>query len=232
MAEPRGLVIAILGAESTGKTDLAAALAPRITADTGLATTWVPELLREWCDAHGRTPRRDEQIDIARGQQARIDAAARGFDVVLCDTTALMTAVYSRYVFADTSLDAYALAEHRRCAHTLLTALDLPWQPDGLQRDGPHAREPVDALVRELLIAHALPWSLVQGLGDARVANALDAITPLLRTRTPPGAGLFSRLAARDAAAPAWQWVCEKCDVPECEHLLRRHSGADVGPAS
>jgi nicotinamide riboside kinase len=229
MAEPRGLVIAILGAESTGKTDLAAALAPRVAADAGLGAAWVPELLREWCDAKGRTPRRDEQIDIARGQQARIDDAARKFDVVLCDTTALMTAVYSRYVFDDSSLDAYALAEHRRCAHTLLTALDLPWQPDGLQRDGPHAREPVDALVRELLIAQALPWSLVQGQGEARVASALDAITPLLRTRAPQGAGLFSRMAARDAAAPVWQWVCEKCDVPECEHQLARRAASRRG---
>jgi nicotinamide riboside kinase len=226
MAEaPRSVVVAILGAESTGKTDLAAALAPRIAADTGLSTTWVPELLREWCDAKGRTPRRDEQMDIARGQQARIDDAARGFDVVLCDTTALMTAVYSRYVFGDTSIDAYALAEHRRCAHTLLTALDLPWQPDGLQRDGPHAREPVDALARELLIAHALPWSLVQGNGEVRVASALDALTPLLRRHARIGAGLFSRLAARDAAAPRWDWVCDQCDVPECEHLLARSTG-------
>ena len=50
------LRIAIVGAESTGKTTLAAALAPRIAAETGLKVAWVPELLRDWCNHVGRTP--------------------------------------------------------------------------------------------------------------------------------------------------------------------------------
>jgi len=216
------LIIALLGAESTGKTELAEALAGRIAALTGLRCTWVPELLREWCDAQGRTPHVGEQIDIARGQQARIADAAAAHEVVVCDTTALMTAVYSRYVFGDDSLDAWAAAEHRRCAWTLVTALDLPWLPDGLQRDGPQAREPVDALLRELLAVHALPWSLVSGEGERRVDSALDALTPLLRPHVNVGAGLLTRLAQREAADARWTWVCDKCDLPECEHASRR----------
>lgn len=219
-------IIAILGAESTGKSDLAAALAPQLTTLTGCRTTWVPELLREWCDTHGRTPRADEQAAIAQGQEQRISAAAATHDIVLCDTTALMTAVYSRYVFGDRSLDDWAVAQHRRCAWTLVTALDLPWQPDGLQRDGPHAREPVDSLLREMLVAQGLPWSLVTGLGTKRVECAIDALTPVLRRRAMAGAGLFTRLAEREAAEPAWTWVCETCDVPECEHALLRSRAA------
>ena len=111
-------------------------------------------------------------------------------------------------------------------AHTLVTALDLPWQPDGLQRDGEHVREPVDAMLRELLAAHGIGWSRIVGSGNARTEAALDAVAPLLRARLPGGSGLFTRLAARDAAMPAWRWVCEKCDVPDCEHaalkLLQR----------
>ena len=33
-------------------------------------------------------------------------------------------------------------------------ALDIAWQPDGLQRDGPQVRVPVDSRVRSLLIQH------------------------------------------------------------------------------
>ena len=215
-------LIAILGAESTGKSDLAAALAPRLADLTGRRTAWVPELLREWCDGQGRTPRADEQAGIARGQQQRIAEAAATHELVLCDTTALMTAVYSRYVFGDGTLDDWAAAQHRRCAWTLVTALDLPWLPDGLQRDGPHAREPVDTLLRELLVRHRLPWSLVTGAGAQRVESAIDALSPLLRTQAQPGSGLFTRLADREAAEPTWTWVCETCDVPECEHALLR----------
>lgn len=214
------LVIAIVGAESTGKTALAAALAGRIAQETGLAATWVPEHLRAWCEREGRTPRQDEQAGIAAAQAAAIDAAARTHAVVVADTTPLMTAVYSRIVFGDDSLVATACAWQRRCATTLLTALDLPWVADGLQRDGPHVREPVDTLVREALIAHALPWSLVAGTGTGRVENALDAVAPLLRARAAPRRGLFTRLDERNAQDRPWS--CELCDDPDCEHLARQ----------
>jgi hypothetical protein len=92
---------------------------------------------------------------------------------------------------------------------------------DGLQREGEHVRAPIDAMLRELLAAHGIGWSLVGGSGAERVDNALNAVTPLLGRRALRGSGLFTRLAKRDATQPAWQWVCEKCDVPDCEHRLR-----------
>jgi nicotinamide riboside kinase len=217
-----GLRIALLGAESTGKTALAQALAQRISADTGLRTAWVPEFLREWCDASGRTPRIDEQAGIADEQARRIDAAAAQHEVVICDTTPLMISIYSEFVFGDTSLHEGALAWHRRCALTLVTALDLPWLADGFIREGPHVREPVDALVRGLLIGAELPWATISGAGERRLEAALDAIAPLLRRLPHPKRGLFTRLAERDAEASAARWSCENCDSPECEHALRR----------
>jgi nicotinamide riboside kinase len=189
------LVIAIVGAESTGKTQLARALSDELARRTGLRTTWVPEVLREWCDERQRTPRVDEQAGIATQQHARIDAATATHDLVVSDTTALMTAAYSRLLFGDESLLPFAVQRQQRCAATLLTALDLPWVADGLQRDGPQVRLPVDALVRQWLTEHHLEWSVVSGLGEQRVLCALDAVAPLLRPYLPPQAGLFTRLA-------------------------------------
>lgn len=177
------LTIAILGAESTGKTTLAAALAARLRADTGLRVTWVSEWLREWCAHEGRTPRAHEQPAIARVQHERIDAAAASHDIVVCDTTALATAVYSRLIFGDRTLDSSAIELHRRVDFTLLTALDLPWVSDGHQRDGEHVRAPVDAALRELLDAHRVPWAGVAGAGNQRVQSALIALAPLLTKR-------------------------------------------------
>ena len=219
MAE--ALRIAIVGAECTGKTALAQALAVRLGLLTGRRCTWVGEWLRHWCEREGRTPRPDEQAAIAAQHHHLIDAAAADHEVVICDSTALMTAVYSDMLFDDRSLVAYAMAQQRRCALTLLTALDIDWVPDGLQRDGPQVRGPVDDRVRALLIGHQLPWSVVSGQGEARLETAVDAVAPLLRQAGAAGGnGLFTRLADRDAAQPAWLWACENCDLPECEHLL------------
>ena len=221
--------IAIIGAESTGKTTLAAALAPRLAQATGLRVAWVPELLRAWCDHVGRTPLAHEQGAILRAQHERIEAAAATHDVVVCDTTALMTAVYSRYVFNDRTLETRAAALHRRMAITLLTALDLPWVADGLQRDSPRAQMAVDTLLRELLTQHGLPFSLVSGTGPARVEAALNAVAPLLRETLGPAMprrGLFTRLDARNAEAAARAWHCAHCDDAACEHdLLKSRAG-------
>lgn len=214
------LRVAIVGAESTGKTTLARALAPQLAQLSGLRVAWVPEVLREWCDEAGRTPRVDEQAAIAHAQQQRIEAAAARHDVVVCDTTPLMTAVYSAYLFADTTLRRQAVELHRRNALTLLMALDLPWVADGLQRDGPQVREPVDTLLRHWLLDHGLPYSLVAGAGPARLQCALDAVAPLLRPRSLPGSGFLTRLAARNAEPAARHWRCECCDDAGCEQRL------------
>lgn len=229
------ICIAIVGAESTGKTTLAAALAPRLARETGLRVACVPELLRAWCDRAGRMPQAHEQGPILRARQEQILQAAATHDVVVCDTTALATAVYSRMVFGDRSLEARAVALQRQMIISLLTALDLPGVADGPQREGAQVRELVDTLLRELLMSHRLPWALVAGVGAARLEAAVDAVAPLLRTlpetgtgtgtgagaRTGAGAGLFTRLAAHDASAAGGTWACNCCDDPVSERRSR-----------
>jgi len=178
----QAFVVALLGAESTGKTTLAGEIAAALAA-RGLSTEVVAEALREFCIARQRTPRRNEQPDLASEQTRRIEAAAARAQVVVADTTALMIAVYSDLVFADASLYALAEVEQRRCDLTLLTGLDLPWRADGLQRDGAHVREPVDALVRAALARAGAAFEAVSGSGPARLASALAAIDVALATR-------------------------------------------------
>ncbi len=215
MAEP-GRCIAIVGAESTGKTTLAAALAERLRAEQAGRVAWVPEVLREWCEATGRTPQAHEQGAILRAQHERIAEAAATHDWVVCDTTALMTAVYSTLIFDDPSLQVRAAELHARTATlTLLTALDLPWVADAGIRDGAHVREPVDTLLRALLQRHGIGFSVVTGRDERRVQHALDAVRPLLST--PPARGLFTGLAAGRAARA--RWACDCC-VPEAERAL------------
>ena len=205
-------VIALLGAESTGKTTLARELADALRAeghDVGL----VAEYLREFCERNGRTPQVHEQAGIAAEQTRRIAEAAQAHDIVVADTTALMIAVYSEHVFDDRSL--YPLAEETQHGYalTLLTALDLPWLPDGLQRDGPQVREPITAQVRASLSRAGVAYSVVSGLGPARLASALAAVRH----------ALHSSVDVKDAAPIRWQWTCERCGDVDCERHLLPH---------
>ena len=209
------LTVALLGAESTGKTTLASRLGEVLAAE-GRRVAVVGEYLREFCDTHARTPRADEQAGIAAEQTRRIAAAADGHDIVIADTTALMIAVYSDHLFADDALYPGALHAQRRYGLTLLTALDLPWQADGLQRDGPHVREPVMRRVRAALARGAVSYAIVAGQGDARLASALTAVRHALACPDPAYEGRVN---------PRWQWACDRCSDGDCERHLRLPRG-------
>lgn len=221
---PEPLIVAIVGAESSGKSTLAQALHERLKQVHGLDSALVTEWLRDWCYRAGRTPREDEQPGIAAEQARLIDTAARQHELVICDTTPLMTAIYSEFIFGDRSLLAEALAFQRRCSLTLLTAPDLPWEADVL-RDSPAVQAPIDALIRSHLLSANLPWASITGQGEARLESALDALSPLL-AGPDRSAGLFSRLQQQQAAQKPWRWACEQCDVPECEHRLAGNHGS------
>jgi len=202
--------IALLGAESTGKSQLALTLSARLQ-QSGLRVHRVDEYLREWCDIEHRTPTQAEQHHIAQTQMARV-LAAPAQAVVIADTTPLMTAVYSQMVFNDHSLDAYALQQHALFDITLLTGLDLAWVSDGLQRVGEHVREPVDQKIRQLLAQANLPFQVVYGTGEQRLENALFCIA-----RQAPH--LVQQLE-RPEPPIRWSGPCDSCGDGDCEHRL------------
>lgn len=209
----RPLRIALLGAESTGKTRLASALAEAFT-HRGRTAAVVPEVLREWCDRAGRTPQAHEQSAIAQAQARRVLEQGH-VDVVLADTTPLMTAIYSHLLFGDETLYDFALAHQRLYDATLVTGLDLPWVADGLQRDGPQVREPVDALLRSALARAGVTWQVIYGRGSRRLDNALNAINSIADN------DLLTMGKGRKDSNPApWHWSCDSCSDPGCEHRL------------
>jgi HTH-type transcriptional repressor of NAD biosynthesis genes len=210
----RPLRIAILGAESTGKTRLAQSLITTLKSK-GLEATWIPEALRDWCDAMGRTPRQHEQQAIAQIQAQRVANATT--PLVIADTSPLMTAIYSDHLWGDTSLYPYALEQQRDYGLTLLTGLDLQWVPDGIQRDSPSARVEVDARLRDVLQHNTIAHTLVYGSGAERTQSALQAIEHAL---------CFPRSVA--VPSSGWHWSCDTCSDADCEHRLFRRLVPDT----
>lgn len=169
-----------MGAECTGKTTLARALAQHFS---GL---WVPEYLRFFCDQQGRAPRSDEQALVMRMQfeqeeQVAAQAGRVGSSYVICDTSPLLTATYSDFYFADTSLYDSAHAVQGRYALTLVLAPDVAWVPDGMQRDGGQARAKVHAMLQHQLQSMHYPCIEVSGVGESRLQAAILAVETLTR---------------------------------------------------
>lgn len=181
-----GFVVAVLGAECTGKSTLAGQLRDALLT-RGTAAVVVPEALRAFGSRHGRTPQAHEQQAIADAQTALIADAAQQHPFVIADTTALMTAVYSEQYFRDTSLYAQSLRDHRRCDLTLLATPDLPWQADGVQRDGPAAQRTADGLLRQALELGTVAYAVVAGPGPARLRMAMAALERALATMPQSG---------------------------------------------
>lgn len=170
--------IGLVGGECTGKSTLAAALAE------ALPGCVVDEALRAFVDREGRTPEQHEQ-DGLMAEQARAEdvvADTCPHAVVIADPAPLMTAVYSRQYFDDPSLLA-AAAEHARGYDLVVWCTpDLPWRPDGVQRDGPEHRARTDELIADLarseLSPRGIPVLRVDGDTATRVTSVLRAWQP------------------------------------------------------
>ncbi len=165
-------LVAVVGAECSGKTSLARALAAALPGEL------VPEYLRTFVAHSGRAPSAQEQVVVMRRQieQEQL-AAASAHDWVVSDSGALMTAVYSVLYYDDASLIEEALAHHRNgCTATLWCDIDLPWVADAGQRDGPEFRARGHQVLGEIVAASELEVVLVSGTLGQRLDSALGVL--------------------------------------------------------
>lgn len=172
--------ICVVGAESTGTTTLARALAAHYD------TTWVPEYGRTYSEvkqARGDfdTWTSDEFTQIAAEQCRQEDEAVRRANrLLICDTDAFATGIWHRRYLGARSPAVEAIADSRRYDLYLLTGDEIPFVQDGL-RDGEHIRHWMHGLFAAELAAQCRPFALVTGSHKARLAQAIALIDPLLR---------------------------------------------------
>ncbi len=180
------LRVCLLGAESTGKTTLAAALAE------AYGTVWAPEfghlyqaLARD--DPNGAWSS-DEFVRIARMQRwLEAFQASQARAVLFCDTDVFTTGLWHEaFVGTPPPEEIDRLAAESRYDLFLLSDDDIPFRQDRyfLREDGPR-REWMQRRYRERLESGPTPWLLVSGPLPARVRQASEAIDELVR-RSPP----------------------------------------------
>lgn len=168
--------ICLVGAESTGKTTLAQALAAYYR------TLWVPEYGREYSERMlaetGEYDWKSEEFTlIARTQCAMEDEAARRCNrLLICDTDAFATSIWHRrYMNARSPAVEAIVAAHRPPDLYLLTDIHTPFVQDGT-RDGEAIRDWMHAVFVEELTAQGRPYRHVSGPPEERLKAAVGWI--------------------------------------------------------
>jgi len=170
------LRVCVVGAESTGKTTLAAALASRFE------TVWNPEYGRVYTEVgrpRGAVWESSEFAHIARIHCWYEDFFARlAKGVLVCDTDAFTTALFHEaYLGAPASGFEDELA--RRYDLFVVCGTDVPFTHDGWREF-----ETQRQWMQEQLLEHAResgsPWLLVEGPHDVRLEAATAAVELLL----------------------------------------------------
>jgi nicotinamide riboside kinase len=169
-----------VGAESSGTTTLSRALAAT------LGAPWVPEYGRRHTElklaaARAFDPEADvdglvwtlgDFVDVARRQQADEDAAADG-PVLVCDNDAWAATVWGHRYLGAPHPDIAPNA--RKPALYLLTDhVGVPFEQDGW-RDGEHLRERMTGWFTAGLAERGVPWRLLTGTREERLAQAVAA---------------------------------------------------------
>lgn len=174
MEKNKIIKIAIIGAESTGKSTLAKQLAAHFN------TVYVSEYARDYFDEHTIENYSINVFDIIYSKQINneTEAEKKAKRFLFCDTTLITGKIWSEEIFNKT---APFIEEHLpkiNYALYLVTNNEVPWEKDH-QRKNPHNRE--ELLQRNLDELKKLnaTYKVVEGMNEARLHNAIKYIEEL-----------------------------------------------------
>ncbi|GAA2619176.1 AAA family ATPase [Paractinoplanes durhamensis] len=187
--------VVVVGAESTGTTTMARALARhyRLRGGVWRDTRWVPEFGRELTERKLAELReaepaatvfdvtwdRDDFVTVAEEQNRAEDAAARaGSPVLFGDTDAFATTIWEERYLGSTS-DAVRARVRPPDLYLLTDDAGVPFFDDGL-RDGEHLRTWMTGRFRAELEALGVPHLVLTGSYPQRLRAAVAATDDLL----------------------------------------------------
>jgi len=165
--------IVITGPESTGKTELACALAEK------LGTLWIPEYARHYVENLGYEYGYDDVETIAKYQVAQeSEYISRINDGILFfDTWLIITKVWFDVVYGKCPK---WLPEHIKSSEIdlfLVCATDLPWIADPVRENGGEKREELFQMYIQEIQKFGFNFEIVRGIGKARLECALDLLS-------------------------------------------------------
>ena len=162
--------LAIVGTESTGKSDLTKALAIKLNC------AHTVEIAREYLTKRAGEYTEDD-LSILAQLQCEAEDTFHNASLLICDTTTLVIKIWSDVKYGRCSKEIIDLYQNRKYDYTLLTDIDLPWSNDPL-REHPSIedRKMLMDLYKIELTAHQIKYGIVSGRGNDRINNALHLI--------------------------------------------------------
>lgn len=162
--------ILITGPESTGKSELAVALAVHF------GGTCIPEYAREYVEKLTRPYEYRDVEHIARRQLQDFEDTEEARAWLFFDTWLIITKVWFEVVYGAAPAWIEEKIRSARFDLVLLCNTDIRWIPDPVRENGGAMRERLlEKYVHELDRYH-LNWSLVTGIGDTRIRHAIELI--------------------------------------------------------
>lgn len=126
---------------------------------------------------------------IAREQKALEDRLGQllqsekstNISLLFCDTTPLLTSIYSRVIFgkADDLVDQ--IAQQHDYDITLFTQCNVPWVADGIQRDGLKTQAVVHEMIKLRLEELKIPYQTIFGSSDRCTQQAQEYVASLIK---------------------------------------------------
>lgn len=165
--------VCLHGAESTGKSTLAAKLAARF------GCPMVAEYGRTYAEAYGSEFTLADLLAIAVEQDRLMREAAAAFPrLLILDTDPLMTAAWAQMLFGTVP---EALLGYGKAEHYLLFSPDVPWTADGTRLFGTEAeRAGFAAIAKDMLVRTGVPYQRIGGSWSRREREAVAAVEALL----------------------------------------------------
>ena len=172
--------VLLFGPESTGKTSLGEALARHFSG------VFVPEYARTYLLGREDDFGLQDMEVIAAAQKASEDSLARygGSPYLFCDTDPVITELWSEELFGEVPDSVLQLAKASRHDLILLTDIDIPWVADSM-RYRPNRRVEFMQSCREALERYGRDYVLIQGEGETRLAQAVQAVEERFNPKRP-----------------------------------------------
>jgi len=160
--------VVITGPESSGKSTLSKHLSE------SLFTPHVREYAREYIASLDRSYKKDDLIQIAKGQlDLEKDIISQTPSYLICDTDLLTIKIWSEYKYGSCAPEIINLLMANLPDLYLLASPGFPWEEDS-QRESPDNRDALFLVYKAEILKLGVPYVILSGTAPERLEKAME----------------------------------------------------------